>query len=264
MNWDDGWDGEGVPWAPKLNAPQGFQQPQQHIINPPAPQLRNNPYLRNQNARGYQQPQQQWFPPPQQQRYPQPVNMQPPLMQNPYRGGVPFQQNMGIPGMYNAGIGQMQGVDRHFRPGLATNASPVVTPVRQGRSFEAKHAEIQNLPSFFGRPTEEPYQHLIEFERACQITRGQGFSPDEVKLILFHFTLKDRAKEWFSALPPASIYTWADMQQQFLNEFYTMKKTTEARDAIRRFKQHMGEPFHEAFTRFKGMLRKCPHHGIEL
>ncbi|XP_021980238.1 uncharacterized protein LOC110876374 [Helianthus annuus] len=53
------------------------------------------------------------------------------------------------------------------------------------------------------------------------------------------------------------------MQQVFLEEYYTMDRTSEARDAIRAFQQHSGEEFHEAFTRFKELLRKCPHHEIQ-
>ncbi|XP_022014148.1 uncharacterized protein LOC110913634 [Helianthus annuus] len=53
------------------------------------------------------------------------------------------------------------------------------------------------------------------------------------------------------------------MQQVFLEEYYTMNRTSEARDAIRAFQQHSGEAFHEAFTRFKELLSKCPHHSIQ-
>ncbi|KAJ0911018.1 putative transcription factor interactor and regulator CCHC(Zn) family [Helianthus annuus] len=81
--------------------------------------------------------------------------------------------------------------------------------------------------------------------------------------MLFQFTLKDKARQWFATLPPGSIYTWQEMQQVFLEEYYTMNRTSEARDAIRAFQQHSGEPFHEAFTRFKELLRKCPHHEIQ-
>ncbi|KAD6454877.1 hypothetical protein E3N88_09583 [Mikania micrantha] len=172
--------------------------------------------------------------------------------------------NMGVPMNYNQGMAHAQGATTHFRPALTTNSSPVVTPVRHGRSFEVRPAVLSSLPTFHGRATEEPYQHLQEFKQFCQVTGGQGFLADEVKLILFPFGLKDRAKEWFSTLPAASIYTWAEMKQQFLSEFYTMKKTTEARAVIRNFKQKGGELFHEAFTRFKDMLRKCPHHGINM
>ncbi|KAM0034660.1 putative retrotransposon gag domain-containing protein [Helianthus debilis subsp. tardiflorus] len=80
--------------------------------------------------------------------------------------------------------------------------------------------------------------------------------------MLFQFTLKDKARQWFATLPPGSIYTWQEMQQVFLEEYYTMNRTSEAQDAIKAFQQHSGEAFHEAFKRFKELLRKCPHHGI--
>ncbi|XP_021980765.1 uncharacterized protein LOC110876915 [Helianthus annuus] len=42
-----------------------------------------------------------------------------------------------------------------------------------------------------------------------------------------------------------------------------MAKTDDARDEIRSFRQLSSEPLHEAFTRFKELIRKCPHHQIE-
>ncbi|XP_022041120.1 uncharacterized protein LOC110943693 [Helianthus annuus] len=42
-----------------------------------------------------------------------------------------------------------------------------------------------------------------------------------------------------------------------------MAKTDDARDEIRSFRQLSREPLHEAFTRFKELIRKCLHHQIE-
>ncbi|XP_021974488.1 uncharacterized protein LOC110869553 [Helianthus annuus] len=42
-----------------------------------------------------------------------------------------------------------------------------------------------------------------------------------------------------------------------------MAKTDDARDEIRSFRQLSSEPLHEAFTRFKELMRRCPHHQIE-
>ncbi|KAD6794930.1 hypothetical protein E3N88_05826 [Mikania micrantha] len=257
-DWDDGLNG-GDYNLQNVNAayddPYGYPPPQPQVHNPYPP----NPQPLNQGGYGFHQQPPYGYPPQQGfNRPPRPQN------QN-YGPGIPMPPpNMGVPMNYNQGMAHAQGATTHFRPALTTNSSPVVTPVRHGRSFEVRPAVLSSLPTFHGRATEEPYQHLQEFEQFCQVTGGQGFSADEVKLILFPFSLKDRAKEWFSTLPAASIYTWAEMQQQFLSEFYTMKKTTEARAAIRNFKQKGGELFHEAFTRFKDMLRKCPHHGINM
>jgi hypothetical protein len=52
------------------------------------------------------------------------------------------------------------------------------------------------------------------------------------------------------------------MQQAFLDEYYPMNKTMGARNAIKTFQQQVGEPLHEAFTRFKELIRSCPHHQI--
>ncbi|KAI3693783.1 hypothetical protein L1987_76735 [Smallanthus sonchifolius] len=155
-----------------------------------------------------------------------------------------------------------QGVTTHFRPMVAQSTSPIVPPNQDGRTFEVRPQYLGYLPTFYGKPNEEPYLHLAEFENICGTIGGHGFSLDEVKLMMFQFTLKDRAKQWFLTLPAGSIRTWEQMQQVFLEEYYTMNRTTEAREAIRAFQQHMGEPFHEAFTRFKDLLRRCPHHGI--
>ncbi|XP_022031040.1 uncharacterized protein LOC110931980 [Helianthus annuus] len=75
--------------------------------------------------------------------------------------------------------------------------------------------------------------------------------------------LMDKAKQWFLTLPANSIRTWGEMQQAFLDEYYSMAKTDDARDEIRSFRQLSGEPLHEAFTRFREMMRRCPHHQIE-
>ncbi|KAI3784598.1 hypothetical protein L1987_43700 [Smallanthus sonchifolius] len=113
------------------------------------------------------------------------------------------------------------------------------------------------------RATEEPYTHLSEYEATCGTIGGQGFTADEVKLVLFQFSLKDWEKQWFLSLLSASIATWAELQQQFLDEYFPPHKTNEAQAAIRDFKQQSREPFYEAIKRFKELLRNCPHHGIE-
>ncbi|KAD2392983.1 hypothetical protein E3N88_39960 [Mikania micrantha] len=232
-DWDDGLNG-GDYNLQNVNAayddPYGYPPPQPPPMHNPYPP---NPQPLNQGGYGFHHQQPHYGYPLQQgfNRPPRPQN------QN-YGPGIPMPPpNMGVPMNYNQGMAHAHGVTTHFRPALTTNSSPVVTPVRHGRSFEVRPAVLTSVPTFHGRATEEPYQHLLEFEQFCQVTGGQGFSADEVKLILFPFTLKDRAKEWFSTLPAASIFTWEEMQQQFLIEFYTMKKTTEARAAIRNFKQ---------------------------
>ncbi|KAJ0489054.1 putative transcription factor interactor and regulator CCHC(Zn) family [Helianthus annuus] len=160
---------------------------------------------------------------------------------------------------------QARGIEAHFRPIITQNPSPVVIPHNnQGRTFEVRTNSLQSLPKYKGLATEEPYFHLEAYDSICNTFGSQGFSADEVKLVLFQFSLEDKAKKWFYTLPSASIYTWGEMQQTFLDEFYTAQKTNDARKGLRSFQQQHGEMFHEAFERFNMMIKNCPHHGIEL
>nr|GFB76481.1 reverse transcriptase domain-containing protein [Tanacetum cinerariifolium] len=49
---------------------------------------------------------------------------------------------------------------------------------------------------------------------------------------------------------------------KFINQFFPPSKTTYLRNEITNFLQKPNEKFNEAWERFKGLLRKCPHHGF--
>ncbi|XP_022011512.1 uncharacterized protein LOC110911218 [Helianthus annuus] len=138
-----------------------------------------------------------------------------------------------------------------------------VAPGNVERSFEAKPHILNMLPTFHGKGTEEPYAHIADFEAVCGMIAGHGFMPDQVKLVLFQFSLKDAARDWFTSLPYASIYTWQELQQQFLDEYYTPQRTKTGRLAIREFQQLPGELLYESWKGFNQLIRNCPHHGIQ-
>ena len=81
-------------------------------------------------------------------------------------------------------------------------------------------------------------------------------------MFLFLFSLKDKAKYWLSTLPANSITTWAQLQQKFLDKYLSVGKTNQYRRSITSFAQTDNEQFHEAWDRFKDLIRKCPHHQI--
>ncbi|KAI3762416.1 hypothetical protein L1987_52846 [Smallanthus sonchifolius] len=161
-------------------------------------------------------------------------------------------------------VAPMGGVNGRFRPTISENASPIVPPIPGMRRFKSRPNYINVLPHFHSMVTEEPYTHLAEFAAICSTIGDENFDQSEVKLRLFQFSLKDRAKQWFITLPANSIHTWDEMQQVFLDEYYSVAKTDDSRIEIRTFQQQTGEPLHETFTRFKELLRKCPYHQIEL
>ncbi|GJS29108.1 reverse transcriptase domain-containing protein [Tanacetum coccineum] len=62
--------------------------------------------------------------------------------------------------------------------------------------------------------------------------------------------------------PPRSITTWDDLVSKFINEFFPPSRTTNLQNEISNFQQKFDESFHEAWDRYKDLLRACPHHGF--
>ncbi|XP_059623172.1 uncharacterized protein LOC132266335 [Cornus florida] len=125
----------------------------------------------------------------------------------------------------------------HYEPGAYNSSSAVRYPQVRAPHYEIKASTLQLLPSFYGLSKEDPYWHLDDFA-------------------------KDKANDWFNSLPANTITTWAELQQKFLNKYFPMVRTTQYRDAITRFAQGPGEPFHKAWERFRDLLQKCPHHDM--
>ncbi|GJV27635.1 reverse transcriptase domain-containing protein [Tanacetum coccineum] len=84
-----------------------------------------------------------------------------------------------------------------------------------------------------------------------------------IKLLLFPFSLERGSTDiWLDKEPPRSIITWDDLVSKFINQFFPPSKTTYLRNEITTFYQKPNETFNEAWERFKGLLRQCPHHGF--
>ncbi|GJZ78550.1 zinc finger, CCHC-type containing protein [Tanacetum coccineum] len=72
------------------------------------------------------------------------------------------------------------------------------------------------------------------------------------------------SSNWLERLPAGSISTWEDLTTRFLAQFFPPGRTAKLRNDILMFQQHQGESLSEAWTRFKDLLQKVPHHGIDL
>ena len=140
----------------------------------------------------------------------------------------------------------------HFTPNDYTNPSCIQVPAVTGH-FEIKPSTISYLPNFYGKSNEDPYQHLNEFNDLCTTFNVQHLTENALKLRLFPFSLKDKAKQWLNSLPSNSITTWAQLHQAFLTKFYPISKTMEMRNAITNFVMLDGESFHEAWERFNDL-----------
>ncbi|KAH9688688.1 hypothetical protein KPL70_015210 [Citrus sinensis] len=151
----------------------------------------------------------------------------------------------------------------YFSPLANLSTSCIRYPNVAARSFELKPSVLNCLPTFYGLENEDPYNHLNDFHAICQTFKYENFSDDDVKLRLFPFSLKDRARSWLNTLPANSISSWEQMVTKFLNKYFPVHKTNAIRREISEFTQREDEQFFETWERFNGLLLKCPHHGYE-
>ncbi|KAM2120841.1 hypothetical protein FF1_017963 [Malus domestica] len=140
--------------------------------------------------------------------------------------------------------------------------SCVVYPEDEGDTFEIRHHMLEILPTFHGLAHDDPNMNIIEFLMGCKNILVKGFSAKSIKLRLFPYTLKDKAKTWLFTLPSGSITSWAQLSEKFLSKFYPASKTLDIRTKILSFVQKPNEEFHEAWERFSDLFRKCPHADI--
>nr|GEV07658.1 hypothetical protein [Tanacetum cinerariifolium] len=102
---------------------------------------------------------------------------------------------------------------------------------------------------------------MVELLRAP--TEGYAEVIAVPSILAEQFQLKHRAaRRWLEIEPPRSILTWKDLVSKFINEFFPPSRTTNLRNEISNFQQRFDELFHEAWDRYKDLLRACPHHGF--
>ena len=85
---------------------------------------------------------------------------------------------------------------------------------------------------------------------------------DIVKLKLFPFSLRDRAKAWFSSLPKNSIDSWNKCEDAFISKYFPPAKIMSLRNYILSFKELDHEHVAQPWEGMKLMIRNCPAHGL--
>ncbi|GAV58582.1 hypothetical protein CFOL_v3_02115 [Cephalotus follicularis] len=102
---------------------------------------------------------------------------------------------------------QRRPLSEHFTPCAYTTSSCIKVTAVQVSQYEIKSSIIQMLPFFYGLANEEPYKNLDEFIEICSTLKIQNLSEDALKMILFPFSLTDRAKQWLHSLDSVIITT---------------------------------------------------------
>jgi hypothetical protein len=123
---------------------------------------------------------------------------------------------------------------------------------------------VQSGCAFHGLRSEDPNRHLKDFLKIVDSKDLDVAIRETTRLRLFQFSLHDQASQWLDRLPAGSITSWDDLTTRFLAQFFPPGRTTKLRNDILMFQQRQGETLYEAWTCFKDLLQKVPHHGIDL
>ncbi|XP_062093867.1 uncharacterized protein LOC133799894 [Humulus lupulus] len=135
----------------------------------------------------------------------------------------------------------------------------------QAAQFELKPVMFQMLQTvgqFSGIPTEDPHLHLRLFIEVSDSFMLPRVTEDALRLKLFPYSLRDKARAWLNSLPSDFVRTWQELAERFLMKYFPPTKNAKLHNEITSFQQLDEESLYEAWERFKELLRKFPHHGI--
>ena len=119
----------------------------------------------------------------------------------------------------------------YLRPVVNENYSRIRRQTINANKFELKLGLITMVQQqqFGGLLSEDLHNHLSSFLELCDTVKYNSVPHDTIKLQLFPFSLRDKARTWFHALPKGSIETWDAMVQKFLTKFFPPQMTSQLR-----------------------------------
>ncbi|CAH9140245.1 unnamed protein product [Cuscuta epithymum] len=226
-------------FQPRQNQPPVTQ-------NPPPTQPQNQPFQPQYHQFHQTQPQPNIIRP--QPIRPQPVH-QPRYQAPPYHNYVPHDNPL------------YQGESiAHFLAPEITEYDSIQVPGITAPRYEIKPAVINMVLNnqFGGSPTEDPVAHITKFLRMCQTFKIPGLDDDQVRMLLFPFSLRDDAQRWLDSNPHHHIQTWDQLHKAFIKEYFPTSKAIKLKKQLQEFKQGSLETLAEAWKRFKVLRRACP------
>nr|GEV78511.1 reverse transcriptase domain-containing protein [Tanacetum cinerariifolium] len=143
-------------------------------------------------------------------------------------------------------------------------AEAIMVPPIFAEHFELKHSLINMMTSdqFFELKKDNPHDHICWFNKITSTIEYKDMPNLEIKLMLFSLSLAGASRHWLKKEPPRSNLTLKDLFSKFINELFPPLRTTNIRNEISNFQQRFDESFHEAWDRYKDILRACPYHGF--
>ncbi len=112
--------------------------------------------------------------------------------------------------------------------------------------------KVPDFSNFSGQDNVSTYEHVRRFLAQC----GAASAVDALRVRLFPLSLSGSIFTWFSSLPYNSINSWADLEKQFHNYFYSGVHEMKLSDLIA-IRQRHDEPMQDYIQRFREMRNRC-------
>jgi hypothetical protein len=115
---------------------------------------------------------------------------------------------------------------------------------------------------FFGTSSDDAAAHLNNFIELCEMQKYDNVDGNIIKLKLFPFSLRGRAKDWLLSLPRNSFDSWDKCKDAFIGKYYPPTKIIALRSDIMKFRKFDNEHVAQSWERMKSMIKNCPTHGL--
>ncbi|KAL4363490.1 hypothetical protein GQ457_04G017090 [Hibiscus cannabinus] len=136
---------------------------------------------------------------------------------------------------------------------------PLAVPPVQARNRPIRDHLLPDLENLNpGIVTPEIQATQFELKPVIQ----QGVHEDVLRLKLFPYSLRDKARAWFNSIPSGSVESWDDLCRNFIIRYSSTVLTDKLRNDITSFRQTDDESMYEAWDRYNELFRKCPMHGF--
>nr|GEW27162.1 reverse transcriptase domain-containing protein [Tanacetum cinerariifolium] len=139
----------------------------------------------------------------------------------------------------------------------------IVVPSILAEQFELKHSLINIMTSdqFFELEKDNPHDHIRWFNKLTSTIKYKDVPNSTIKLMFFP-SLSQGQPVGGSKKNPRDLFSLRRIlfPNSLMNSFPS--RTINLRIKISNFQQGFDESFHEAWDRYKDLLRACPHHGF--
>src|SRR4051812_24339242 len=128
----------------------------------------------------------------------------------------------------------------------------IAPPASKVEFFEIKPALLNLVmkEQFSGLSTDDAASHLNNFVELCEMQKYKDVEGDIIKLKLFPFSLRGRAKDWLLSLPRNSVESWDKCKDAFIGKYYPHAKIISLRSDILKFRQFDNEHVAQAWEIF--------------